>query len=69
MSIIKEETFLEKLQESFNTNENKIFVKSFITYLEYGNAQDKHVIDFDLVWPWVGYKLFSPHYEFMFPNS
>lgn len=45
----------ELLEQQMNSDEQRLFVKSFHLYLEYGNDDKAFVIDFDDVWKWVGF--------------
>lgn len=45
----------ELLEQKMNSEEQKLFVKSFYLYLEYGNDDNAFVIDLDDVWEWVGF--------------
>jgi len=45
---------LDKLQENFNTFEQRLFVSSFYCYLNYNNNTD-YVVDLDDVWKWLGF--------------
>lgn len=46
---------LLKIQEIFNTEEQKLFVASFYVYNKYDTEND-FVIDLDKIWKWLGYK-------------
>jgi hypothetical protein len=43
------------LHDNLNTEEQKLFVQSFQTYLYYGNDDKAFVINLDDVWKWVGF--------------
>lgn len=43
------------LTDAFRTEEEQTFIKHFHLYAQYGNDKTQHVIDFDLVWKWMGY--------------
>ena len=43
------------LNEKLNTEEQKLFVQSFQTYLHYGNDDTAFVINLDDIWQWVGF--------------
>jgi hypothetical protein len=43
------------LLDNLNTDEQQIFVQSFKAYLEYGDDDNKFVINLDDVWKWVGF--------------
>lgn len=43
------------LNEKLNTDEQKLFVQSFQTYLHYGNDDKAFVINLDNIWQWVGF--------------
>lgn len=45
---------LDKLQENFNTFEQRLFVSSFYCYMNYNNNSD-FVVDLDDVWKWLGF--------------
>lgn len=45
---------INKIKESFTNEEQRIFVTTFYTYLNYDEYND-FVIDFDLVWKWCGF--------------
>lgn len=47
--------FINKIQQQFNENEQRIFVSSFYCYLNY-NSKTDFVIDFDSVWKWLGFE-------------
>ncbi len=42
-------------EQKMNTQEQKLFVKSFYLYLEYGNDDRAFVINLDNIWEWVGF--------------
>ena len=44
---------LNKIKNSFETNEQQIFITNFYSYLNY--KDDEFVIDLDNVWKWIGY--------------
>lgn len=44
---------INKLKESFSTDEQKIFISSFYCYLNY--KSDDFVIDLDDIWSWLGF--------------
>ena len=44
---------INKLKESFSTDEQQIFISSFYCYLNY--KSDDFVIDLDDIWSWLGY--------------
>ena len=44
---------LNKIKESFSTEEQKLFIASFYCYLNYKN--DEYVIDLDNIWKWLGF--------------
>ena len=52
---IVDDRLSELLLENFSSDEQQLFVKSFKTYLEYGNDDNAFVIDFDDVWKWIGF--------------
>jgi len=45
---------ITKIKEKFTDNEQKIFVASFYSFLNYDSKTD-FVIDLDNVWKWVGF--------------
>ena len=45
---------INKIQENFTKNEQRIFVSSFYCYLNYDLTKD-FIIDFDTVWKWCGF--------------
>ena len=49
-----ENILVQKIQETFSTKEQQIFLTSFFAYLNYNSKKD-FVIDFDSVWKWVGF--------------
>jgi hypothetical protein len=49
-----ENQLVNKLQKTFSTKEQQIFLTSFFAYLNYNSKKD-FVIDFDNVWKWVGF--------------
>ena len=52
---IHDSGFRQLLSSEFTSEDQKLFVQSFTTYLQYGNDDTKFVINFDDVWKWVGY--------------
>ena len=44
---------INKLKDSFSTDEQKLFISSFYCYLNY--KSDDFVIDLDDIWSWLGY--------------
>lgn len=46
---------LKLMNENLNTEEQKMFVKSFQMYLQYGDDDKAFVINLDDVWEWVGF--------------
>jgi len=46
--------FIQKIQKKFNENQQKLFVASFYTYLQY-NSKTDFVIDMSNVWKWIGF--------------
>ena len=44
---------LNKLKESFSTEEQKLFISSFYCYLNF--KSDDFVIDLDNIWTWLGF--------------
>ena len=49
-----ENSFLIKIKENFNENQQQLFVASFYCFLNY-NSKEDFVIDFDNVWKWLGF--------------
>lgn len=49
-----ENVLVKKIQDTFSTKEQQIFLTSFFAYLNYNSKKD-FVIDFDSVWKWVGF--------------
>ena len=49
-----ENKFLMKIKETFNDNQQQLFVASFYCFLNYDKKND-FVIDFDNVWKWAGF--------------
>ena len=49
-----ENVLVQKIQETFSTKEQQIFLTSFFAYINYNSKKD-FVIDFDSVWKWVGF--------------
>ena len=49
-----ENRFLMKIKETFNENQQQLFVASFYCFLNYDKKHD-FVIDFDNVWKWLGF--------------
>jgi phage anti-repressor protein len=47
--------FEQLLLSRFTTDEQRIFVKHFQTYLKYGNNYTQFVLDFDEVYEWLGF--------------
>jgi len=45
---------VSKIQSKFNTEDQKLFVASFYSYLNY-NSKTDFVIDLDNVWKWIGF--------------
>lgn len=45
---------LSKIQETFSTEEQKLFVASFYVYNKYDTEND-YVIELDKIWKWLGY--------------
>lgn len=43
------------LNDILNTEEQKLFVQSFQTYLHYGNDDTSFVINIDDIWQWIGF--------------
>jgi hypothetical protein len=50
-----ENKLLTKIKENFNDKQQQLFVASFYCSLNYDSKTD-YVIDFDIVWKWLGYK-------------
>jgi len=42
------------IKNSFNTNDQQLFVASFYSYLNY-NSKEDFVIDLDKIWEWIGF--------------
>uniref|UniRef100_A0A6C0E2Z2 MSV199 domain-containing protein n=1 Tax=viral metagenome TaxID=1070528 RepID=A0A6C0E2Z2_9ZZZZ len=74
-------TIINKIKEEFNEEEQKIFVTSFYSYLNFNPITD-FIIDFDDVWKWCGYsrkdnakRILDKHfilnvdYKILFPND
>lgn len=55
IEFIHDSGFRQLLSSEFTSDDQKLFVQSFTTYLQYGNDDTKFVINFDDVWKWVGY--------------
>ena len=49
-----ENSFLIKIKENFNENQQQLFVASFYCFLNYDSKKD-FIIDFDNVWKWLGF--------------
>jgi hypothetical protein len=49
LSSTYQNTFVERLNERFTENDQKMFLTSFYGYLNY-NSRTDYVIDFDTVW-------------------
>lgn len=45
---------INKIKDKFNTDEQKIFIGSFYSYLNYDSKKD-FVIDLQTVWKWIGF--------------
>ena len=54
LSFIYQNTLINKIKRDFNEEEQKIFVTSFYSYLNFNPLTD-FIIDFDDVWKWCGY--------------
>ena len=54
-----ENVLVQKIQDTFSTKEQQIFLTSFFAYLNYNSKKD-FVIDFDSVWKWVGFSRKDP---------
>jgi hypothetical protein len=54
LSSTYQNTLVERLNERFTENDQKMFLTSFYGYLNY-NSRTDYVIDFDTVWEWCGY--------------
>lgn len=54
LSSIYQNTLINKIKRDFNEEEQKIFVTSFYSYLNFNPLTD-FIIDFDDVWKWCGY--------------
>lgn len=50
---------INKIKDKFNTDEQKIFIGSFYTYLNYDSKKD-FVIDLQTVWKWIGFSRIDP---------
>lgn len=49
-----ENILVNKIQNSFSTKEQQLFLTSFFTYINY-NSKTDYIIDFDDIWKWVGF--------------
>ena len=49
-----ENVLVQKIQDTFSTKEQQIFLTSFFAYLNYNSKKD-FVIDLDSVWKWIGF--------------
>ena len=54
LSSIYQNTLINKIKRDFNEEDQKIFVTSFYSYLNFNPLTD-FIIDFDDVWKWCGY--------------
>jgi len=54
LSTTYQNKLVERLNERFTENDQKMFLTSFYGYLNY-NSRTDYVIDFDTVWEWIGY--------------
>lgn len=54
-----ENKFLTRIKETFNENQQKLFVASFYCFLSYDSKSD-FVVDFDNVWKWLGFSRKDP---------
>lgn len=45
----------ELLENNMNTEDQKLFIKSFYLYLEHGNKEDVYVINLNDIYEWVGF--------------
>lgn len=50
---------LNRIQEKFTEQQQKIFISSFFGYLNYNQYTD-FVVDFDSIWKWLGYSRKDP---------
>jgi phage anti-repressor protein len=50
-----DEELVKKLMNGFDTDEQKMFVRHFQLYLQYGNQTNQFVIDLDDIWAHVGF--------------
>ena len=50
---------INKIKDKFNTDEQKIFIGSFYSYLNYDSKKD-FVIDLQKVWKWIGFSRIDP---------
>lgn len=52
--ITRDDPLLKKIQQNLNMDQQDIFIKNFYCYLN-SNQKTDFVIDFDLVWGWLGF--------------
>ena len=50
---------INKIKDKFNSDEQKIFIGSFYTYLNYDSKKD-FIIDLQKVWKWIGFSRIDP---------
>jgi len=54
---------INKLKDSFSTDEQQIFISSFYCYLNY--KSDDYVVDLDDIWTWLGFARKDPAKRFL----
>ena len=54
-----ESRLINKIKDNFKVDEQKLFITSFYTYLNY-NADKDFIIDLQKVWKWLGFARIDP---------
>jgi MSV199 domain len=68
VSLRDDDKLFKLLESNMNTEDQKLFIKSFYLYLEHGNKEDVYVINLEDIYEWLGYSRKDPAKRLLINN-